>query len=40
MKAGDYKQAKIQLTMARHHEPNNEALEQFLKTLEAKIRAK
>ena len=40
VKAGDLKQAKIQLTMARHHEPNNEVLEQFLKTLEAKIRAK
>jgi curved DNA-binding protein CbpA len=39
-KAGDYKQAKLQLTMARHHEPQNEALEEFLKTIEAKIRTK
>jgi DnaJ-class molecular chaperone len=35
-KAGDFKQAKLQLTMARHYEPNNEALEGFLKELEAK----
>ena len=39
-KAGDYKQAKIQLTMARHYEPNNAALEAFLKELEAKARGK
>jgi DnaJ-class molecular chaperone len=37
-KAGDYKQAKLQLTMARHHEPNNAVLETFLKELEAKAR--
>ena len=30
-KGGDFKQAKIQLTMARHYEPNNPALEEFLK---------
>jgi curved DNA-binding protein CbpA len=35
---GDFKQAKIQLTMARHYEPNNPALEQFLKALEGKAR--
>jgi DnaJ-class molecular chaperone len=39
-KGGDFKQAKIQLTMARHYEPNNETLEQFLRDLEAKARAK
>jgi curved DNA-binding protein CbpA len=39
-KKGDFKQAKIQLTMARHYEPNNPALEAFLKELEAKARAK
>ncbi len=39
-KKGDFKQAKIQLTMARHYEPNNEALQQFLKELEAKALAK
>jgi DnaJ-class molecular chaperone len=38
-KKGDWKQAKLQLTLARHHEPNNEGLEQFLKGLEEKIRA-
>jgi curved DNA-binding protein CbpA len=38
-KAGDFKQAKLQLTMARHYEPNNEALERFLKELEAKAKA-
>jgi DnaJ-class molecular chaperone len=37
-KAGDYKQAKIQLTMARHYEPNNAALEAFLKEIDAKGR--
>ncbi len=37
-KSGDFKQAKIQLTMARHHEPDNEALETFLKDLESKLR--
>jgi DnaJ-class molecular chaperone len=37
-KAGDFKQAKIQLTMARHYEPNNPALEAFLKELEVKAR--
>lgn len=39
-KGGDFKQAKIQLTMARHYEPNNPALEAFLKELEAKARGK
>jgi DnaJ-class molecular chaperone len=39
-KKGDFKQAKIQLTMARHYEPNNPVLEQFLKELEAKARSK
>jgi DnaJ-class molecular chaperone len=39
-KAGDFKQAKLQLTMARHYEPNNETLERFLKELEAKARGK
>jgi DnaJ-class molecular chaperone len=39
-KSGDFKQAKIQLTMARHYEPNNEALEAFLKELEGKARGK
>jgi DnaJ-class molecular chaperone len=37
-KNGDFKQAKIQLTMARHYEPNNPALEAFLEELEAKAR--
>jgi curved DNA-binding protein CbpA len=35
-KNGDVKQAKLQLTMARHYEPNNPALEAFLKDLEAR----
>ena len=39
-KKGDFKQAKIQLTMARHYEPNNAALDAFLKELEGKVRAK
>ena len=39
-KAGDFKQAKLQLTMARHYEPNNEALERFVKELEGKARPK
>jgi curved DNA-binding protein CbpA len=39
-KKGDFKQAKIQLTMARHYEPNNPVLEEFLKELEARLRAK
>jgi DnaJ-class molecular chaperone len=38
-KQGDYKQAKLQLTLARHHEPNNEALAAFLKELDEKIRS-
>jgi len=39
-KSGDFKQAKIQLTMARHYEPGNPALEAFLKDLEARARTK
>jgi DnaJ-class molecular chaperone len=38
-KVGDYKQAKLQLTMARHYEPNNAALEALLKSFDEKIKA-
>jgi hypothetical protein len=38
-KQGDFKQAKLQLTMARHYEPKNAALEGFLASLDEKISA-
>jgi DnaJ-class molecular chaperone len=38
-KQGDFKQAKLQLTMARHYEPKNAAIEALLVELEAKIKA-
>jgi DnaJ-class molecular chaperone len=38
VKAGDYKQAKLQATMARHYEQGNPELEAFLKGIEEKIR--
>jgi hypothetical protein len=37
MRSGDYRQAKLQLVMANHLEPNNEALESALKDVEAKL---
>ncbi len=37
MAAGDFRQAKLQLVMANHMEPGNEALESALRTLEAKL---
>lgn len=38
-KAGDFKQAKLQLSMARSYEPQNEAIEALFKELDEKIRA-
>jgi DnaJ-class molecular chaperone len=35
--AGDFRQAKLQLVMANHMDPNNEALEVALRELEAKL---
>lgn len=39
VKAGDMRQAKLQLTLARHHEPNNDALEEYIRALEAQLKA-
>jgi DnaJ-class molecular chaperone len=36
--AGDVKQAKLQLLLARHYEPNNGALEQYIRDIEAKVK--
>jgi DnaJ-class molecular chaperone len=36
---GNYKQAKLQMVMANHHDPDNEALEAYLKEIEAKLAA-
>jgi len=38
-KAGDFKQAKLQLTMALHYEPKNETIESRLAEYEEKIKA-
>jgi curved DNA-binding protein CbpA len=38
-KKGDFKQAKLQLSLARNYEPDNEALAQLLKDVEAKAKA-
>jgi DnaJ-class molecular chaperone len=35
---GEYQQAKLQLTMARHMDANNPALEGFMKQVEAKLK--
>jgi curved DNA-binding protein CbpA len=35
--AGDFRQAKLQLVMANHMDPGNEALESVLRTVEAKL---
>jgi curved DNA-binding protein CbpA len=40
MKKGDPKQAKIQLVMAMHMDPNNPALEAYAKQLDEAIKAK
>jgi len=37
-KKGDWKQAKLQLSLAKNYEPDNEALALFLKDLDVKIR--
>jgi DnaJ-class molecular chaperone len=37
-KKGDFKQAKLQLSLARNYEPENEALAQLLKDVEAKAK--
>jgi curved DNA-binding protein CbpA len=37
IEAGDFRQAKLQLVMANHLDPGNEALEAALKQLEAKL---
>jgi DnaJ-class molecular chaperone len=37
MAAGDFRQAKLQLVMANHMEPGNEALESALRALKAKL---
>lgn len=38
MQAGDYRQAKLQLVMANHMDPGNEALEGALREVEAKLK--
>jgi DnaJ-class molecular chaperone len=38
MAKGDYRQAKLQLVMANHVDPGNEALEAALKDIDAKIK--
>ena len=40
VKAGDWKQAKLQLTMARHSEPQNPALEEMMQRVDEKVRGK
>jgi DnaJ-class molecular chaperone len=37
MAAGDYRQAKLQLVMANHLDPGNDALQKVLKDLEARL---
>ena len=37
LRKGDLKQAKLQLVMANHMEPGNEALEAALRDLEGKL---
>jgi hypothetical protein len=39
VKKGDFKQAKLQLSLARNYEPDNEALAQLLKDVEAKAKS-
>ena len=39
VRSGDVKQAKLQLMLARHHDPNNDALEQYIRELEARAKA-
>ena len=39
VKLGDVRQAKLQLTLARHHEPNNDALEDYIRHIEAQLKA-
>jgi curved DNA-binding protein CbpA len=39
MHAGDFRQAKLQLVMANHMDPGNEALEAALRDVEAKLKA-
>ena len=36
---GDYKQAKLQLTLAKHHEGESDALTEYIRAIEEKIRA-
>jgi DnaJ-class molecular chaperone len=38
VKQGDVKQAKLQLLLAKHHDPNNEALDQYLREIEARTK--
>jgi DnaJ-class molecular chaperone len=38
LRAGDYRQAKLQLVMANHMDPENEALQAALKDVEAKLK--
>ncbi|HEY8042137.1 MAG TPA: DnaJ domain-containing protein [Polyangiaceae bacterium] len=40
VKKGDYRQAKLQLVMANHMDPGNEALEAALREIEEKLHAK
>jgi DnaJ-class molecular chaperone len=39
-KAGDFKQAKLQLSLASAREPGNAAIDEFLKSLEEKIKGR
>jgi curved DNA-binding protein CbpA len=36
---GDLKQAKLQMVMANHHDPDNDALEEYLQDIESKLKA-
>jgi DnaJ-class molecular chaperone len=38
VRQGDVKQAKLQLMLARHYDPNNDALEQYIRGIEEKLK--
>jgi hypothetical protein len=38
MAAGDYRQAKLQLVMANHMDPGNDALEEAMRDVESKLK--
>jgi curved DNA-binding protein CbpA len=38
VKLGDLRQAKLQLTLARHHEPGNDMLEDYIRRIEEQLK--